>query len=104
MKKFIFGLLMAAVIFTAMPAISAFADDVVYQENPIDKISDWAQTVGKTPEQRDQILAQNKAKRQAKHLEKKAAQMQKKAEKQANEMGKDAEHAGKDMKKKLGLS
>ena len=96
MKKFFSILMIGFIIFTVMPATYSYADDVVYQENVIDKMSDWAQTVGKEPADRDRILAANKLERQQKHTAKKAAQMKKKT-------GKDAKKASKDMKKKMGL-
>ena len=103
MKKLFSILLVSFMVFSVALAVPAYAEDVVYQENAIDKISDWAQTVGKDKDQRDQILAKNKAERQKKHLEKMAERMKKNAEKEAKEAGKNAEKAGKDMKKKLGF-
>ena len=103
MKKVLSVLLMCFMVFSAMPIFTAYAEDVVYQENVIDKISDWAQTVGKDKEQRDQILAKNKAERQKKHMQKKAEQMEKKAQNEAKQAGKKAEKAKKDMKNKMGL-
>lgn len=103
MKKILSVLIMSLMVFSAAPIFPVYAEDVVYQENAIDKISDWAQTVGKDKEQRDQILAKNKAERQKKHMEKKAEQMKKKAEKEAKQAAKKAEKAQKDMKKKMGF-
>lgn len=92
MKKLFATLLMTTMIFAITPAISVFAQDEVYQENVIDKISDWAQTIGKDPAERDRILAQRKTERQRKHMEKRAEQMKRRAGKKAG-----------DMKKGLGL-
>jgi len=103
MKKIFPIMLIAMMAFSALPVTSAFAGDVAYQENVIDKMSDWAATAGKDKTERDMILAKRKAERQKKHAAKKAVQMKKKAEKKAKEMGKDAKSAKKDMKKKMGL-
>lgn len=103
MKKVLSVMMIGIFVFAAAPTMSVYAEDLVYQENALDKISDWAKTVGKDKTERDRILAERKAARQAKHAEKKAAQMKKKAEKKAQEMKKDTGKAGKDMKKKMGL-
>jgi hypothetical protein len=103
MKKFFSILMIGFMVFAVMPATYSYADDVVYKENVIDKISDWAQTAGKEPAERDRILAANKVERQRKHTEKKAAQMKKKTEKKGKKAGKDTKKASKDMKKKMGL-
>lgn len=96
MRKIIFAVLIGVFIFSAAPMVPAYAEDIVYQENVIDKISDWAATAGKDKAERDQILAQRKTERQLKHSQKMAEKMAKQAEKKANA-------AQKDMKKKLGF-
>lgn len=103
MKKILSVMMISIFVFAAAPTVSVYAEDLVYQENVIDKISDWAKTVGKDKTERDRILAERKATRQAKHAEKKAEKMKKNAEKKAKEMKEDAGKAGKDMKKKMGL-
>ena len=103
MKKGLSVLLMSFMVFSATPIFPAYAEDRVYQENVVDKISDWAQTIGKDKAERDMILSQRKADRQKKHVEKKAEQMKKKAENEARHTGKEAEKAQKDLKNKMGL-
>jgi hypothetical protein len=115
MKKLLSIFCAALMLSIALPSVPTFAaDEVVYQENAIDKMSDWAATVGKDKDERDRILLERKAERQRKHLEKKAASMQKRTEKKAANLQKqtekkagafkrDANAAGKDAKKKLGL-
>ena len=102
MKKILSILIIGFMVVTAVPVL-AYAEDVVYQENVIDKISDWAQTVGKTKEERDRILAQNKAERQKKHMQKMAEKKKKQAAKKKEEIKKKAAASKKDAKKKFGL-
>ncbi len=62
------------------------------QDSVIDKASDWAATLGKSPEDRDMILTQRRAERAAKRLREAMQKSSKKA-------GKALEKAGKDMGK-----
>ncbi len=103
MKKGISVLILALFVFS-MTTNSLHAEDTLVQkDNAVNKISDWAHTIGKDKTKRDQILAERKAERQKKHLAKKAEQMKKDGEKKAKEMGKDAEQNKDEMKKKMGL-
>ncbi|MFZ5801529.1 MAG: hypothetical protein ACOY3K_00240 [Candidatus Omnitrophota bacterium] len=103
MRKILFALLIGLFLIPVLPAPVSYAEDVVYQDNVGDKMSDWAATLGKDKTERDKIVAERKAERQKRHLEKKAKQAQKKAEKEAQKAGKEAKAAGKGMQKKLGL-
>jgi len=94
MKKFISVLMAAFFIFSATPMMKACyaGSEVVYQDNAFDNLGDWMATMGKDKEEKDMVIAQRKADRQAKH-----------AAKMAEKMKKEAEQNGKDMKKSLGF-
>ena len=102
MKKGLSVLMLALFIFAMTPVVHA-EETLVQEDNVVNKISDWARTIGKDKGERDQILAERKAERQKKHLAKKAEKMKKDGEKKAKEMGKEAEHHKDEMKKKMGL-
>jgi len=91
MKRMWMFLIVFSLLFSSVPYQTAYAGEE-YQENVIDKISDWAATVGKDKNERDRILAQRKAERMKVHA-------QKKAEKAKNE----AKKKGEEMKKKMGM-
>lgn len=91
MKRLITIISMVVFLIAAGSTQAVFAGNE-YKDNPIDATGDWFATMGKQGLEKDQILAQRKATRTAKH-----------AEAQAKKMGKEAEKAGGDMKKKLGF-
>jgi len=103
MKKVLTVFVISLFVVAAAPSAVVFADEQEVSENVLDKMSDWASTVGKDETQKTRILAERKAARRKKHMEKKAAQMKKKADKKASRMKKDADKGAKDMKKKLAM-
>lgn len=90
--------LFVAALYAAAPAV--YAADTA-EANPVEKVSDWAATLGKDGAERDRILAQRKAERKAKKAEKEMRKNAKKAEKDARKAAKQMEKGGKDMKKKM---
>ncbi len=92
MKKF-FGILFAAtLLFSNLPAHVVYAEITEYHDNAFDKAGDWFATLGKQGTEKDRILAERKAERVRKHIEK-----------NANAAAKDMEKAGDKMKKDLGF-
>ena len=57
-------------------------------DSVIDKVSDWAATLGKSPEDRDMIIGQRKTERVAKRMGNAVKSGAKKAGKEMKEMGK----------------
>lgn len=93
MKK-IAGLLLALTL--CLSTANVYAGDVT-QDNALDKMSDWAQTVGKSGVEKETILAKRRADRVAMRMEKEAKKAAAKAEKDAKKMGDS-------MKKSLGVN
>ncbi len=92
MKRRLFAaVFVILLIFSSIPLSVCYAGSD-YQENVIDKTGDWFATMGKQSPEKDQILAERKAKRMAHY-----------AEVQAKKASKEAEKAGGDVKKKLGF-
>lgn len=89
MKKFATLLLMVMLAFSVVPA---YAGDANCKDTPLDGIWDWYTTLGKQGLEKDQVLAQNKADRLKRCLEKAAKQA-----------GEAASQAAADAKKKLGF-
>jgi len=102
MKKIFSAIMIAFMMFSVLPVTTAYAEET-YQENALDKMSDWAATIGKDGVEKDKVLAERKMERQRKHAEKKAAQLKKQAEKKTAKAKQDAKAAKKDMKKKFGV-
>ena len=90
MRKKMIGIVSIVVVCALMPVNAHAAYNT--QDSVIDKASDWAATLGKTPEDRDMILTQRRAERAAKRLREAMQKSSKKA-------GKALEKAGKDMGK-----
>lgn len=66
-----------------------------HADNVVDSVGDWAATVGKKDLDKQAILTERKAKREAAHA-------QKEARRQAKLASKQMDKAGKDVKKGLG--
>jgi len=92
MKKILSVLLISFMVFAVMPTTYSYAGGMAYQENVLDKMYDWATTLGKDEAEKDRILAANMAERHRKHSAKLAKKAAEKAESDANAM-----------KKKMGL-
>ena len=90
MKKSSTIMAVLAVMLSVAPISSVFAAQC--QDNPFDKMGDWAATMGKQGMDKDTILASRKAKRAAAC-----------AERMAKQASKDAGKAAADAKKKLGF-
>ena len=90
MKRFVTLFFIMSLMFSNLSVSVCYAGE--YQENVLDKVGDSLATMGKKGLEKDQILAQRKAERLARHAEREAKKMQKEAEK-----------AGKDAQKKLGF-
>lgn len=67
----------------------------VYADSVVDNMGDWMATIGKKDMEKQAILTERKAKREAHRA-------QKQAEKQAKRASKEADKAGKELKKGLG--
>ena len=82
------GLSLAAVAISTPP---------VHADTVVDSISDWVATIGKKDMEKQAILTQRKASREA-------ARAERAARRQAKKASQGMEKAGKDMKKGLGLN
>ncbi|HNX69314.1 MAG TPA: hypothetical protein PLL75_04525 [Candidatus Omnitrophota bacterium] len=92
MKKFIFALLVLAIMLGGIAGQAAYAAVDCTKNSSIDDAGDWLATLGKKDMEKDQILVKRKADRMA-------ACTKREAEKAA----KQAQKAAGDMKKKLGF-
>ena len=92
MKKYATLFLVMLLTFSALSTVPAYAGDVNCKETILDNGWDWYTTLGKQGMEKDQILAQNKADR-----------LKRCVEKAAKEAGDAASKAGADAKKKLGF-
>lgn len=90
MKKVFAWVLVLGIVFCAVPS-KVYAGGVA-EDSIIDKAGDWMATLGKSPEDKDMILAQRRAERAAKR-------MKDAMNKSADKAGKEMEKMGKDMKK-----
>ena len=70
------------------------------EEAIFNRVGDWFATIGKSPEEKEAIIAERKAKRAAKRAEKEARKAQKEAEKEQKRLQKQMEK--QEMKKKYG--
>lgn len=91
MKKYA-TLLLMLLTFSAISTVPAYAAAAECKENVLDGAWDWYTTLGKQGMEKDQILAQNKADR-----------LKRCVEKAAKEAGDAASKASADAKKKLGF-
>ena len=64
--------------------------------------SDWFATVGKSPEEKEKVLAERKAQRVKKRAEKEAEKLKKQAGKDTKKMGKQADKKTKKAEKQIG--
>ena len=109
MKKIVALMVILALALTAMPAFAAKggtrgASQKAY-ENASDKavfnrVGDWFATRGKSPEEKEAIIAERDAKRAAKKAEKEAKKLEKQAKKEAKKLGEEAKNNKKSLKKK----
>lgn len=83
---------MMLLTFSAVSAVPAYAAEAQCKENVLDGAWDWYTTLGKQGMEKDQIIAQNKADR-----------LKRCVEKAAKEAGDAASKASADAKKKLGF-
>ena len=90
MKRLVTLFFVMSLMFSSLPISVCYAGE--YRENVLDKMSDSIATMGKKGVEKDQILAERKAKR-----------MQRYGEREAKRMQKEAQKAGNDTKKKLGF-
>jgi len=72
------------------------------EEAIFNRVGDWFATVGKSPEEKETIIAERKAKREAKRAEKEARKAQKEAEKEQKRLQKETEKQKQKIKKKYG--
>lgn len=75
-------------------AVASASATPVYADNVVDNVGDWMATIGKKDLEKQVILTQRKAKREA-------ARAQKEAERQAKQASKQMDRVGKDLKKGL---
>ena len=117
MKKIVALIVVLAFVLTAMPAFAAKggtrgasqqAYDNASDKAVFNRVGDWFATRGKSPEEKEKIVAERDAKRAAKKAEKEARKLEKQAQKKAKTLEKQSEvkarKAGKEVKKtKRGL-
>jgi len=72
----------------------------IAQDNVVDKVGDWAATIGKSGIEKDKILAERKATRVAKKAERKAKKAAREAEKEARKAAKMKDKKMKEAKNK----
>ena len=60
-----------------------------YEDTFMDKVGDWIATVGKAPEDRDQILLERRTKRTAERMKRDMKEFGDKADKKMKELGKE---------------
>lgn len=107
MKKLLVILLALAIAFSATPSFaqrtvkgaSAQAQAVASDEAVFHRVGDWFATRGKSPEERQAILAERKAKRAAARAEKEARKAQKQAQKAMKQQKAKMQDLQKTMKK-----
>jgi len=96
----VFMVLTSVPVFAQCASKSACSDRASIHQ----KMGDWFATMGKSPEEREQVLAQRESARAEKKAEKKARKEAKQAEKlackEAKQAGKDLDKGSKDAKKK----
>ena len=88
MKKWLAVCLLLAGGLVAFPS-HAYAGNMNSGDSITDKASDWLATVGKSPEERDVILAQRRADRMAKRFGEAMKSGSEKAGKEMKKMGKN---------------
>jgi hypothetical protein len=104
MRKVIAIVLVLAIALAAAPAYaapkgvkgaSASAYEHASDEAVFHRVGDWFATRGKTPEEKQTILTERKAKRTAKRAEKEAAKAKKEAASAQKKLEKEMKGAGK---------
>jgi len=117
MKRIVALMVVLALALTVMPAFAAKggtrgasqqAYDNASDKAVFNRVGDWFATRGKSPEQRQAIIAERDAKRAAKKAEKEAKKLEKQTQKEAKRLEKQSEakarKVGKEAKKtKRGL-
>ena len=78
---------------------SATAYEHASDEAVFHRVGDWFATVGKTDQEKEEILAQRKAQRAVKKAQKEARKAQKQVEKKSEEAKKEAENRKKEIGK-----
>lgn len=86
MKKWMAVVLLLIVGLAAAP-INSYAEDFDGGDSVFDKASDWAATIGKSPEERDSLIAQRKTERAAKRMSEAMKSSARKAGKEMKKMG-----------------
>lgn len=85
MRRVTVGFLIALFLISGIPAFAAEkgASEKAYEhasdQSIFNRVGDWFATIGKSPEEKEKILAERKAKRAAKRAEIEAKKAQKKA-------------------------
>ena len=107
MKKIVALMVILALALTAMPAFAAKggtrgASQKAY-ENASDKavfnrVGDWFATRGKSPEEKEAIIAERDAKRAAKKAEKERKKIAKQAEREVKKFNKERKNSKKNIK------
>lgn len=107
MKKIVALMVILALALTAMPAYAAKggtrgASQKAY-ENASDKavfnrVGDWFATRGKSPEEKEAIIAERDAKRAAKKAEKERKKIAKQAEREVKKFNKERKNSKKNIK------
>ena len=88
-KKWVGIVLILVVSFAFFPGRALAASDGSMEDTIVDKMSDWAATVGKSPEDQDSIIAERRADRAAQRLQKMIKKESHQAEKNMKKLGKD---------------
>ena len=116
MKKIVALMVVLALALTVMPAYAAKggtrgasqqAYDNASDKAVFNRVGDWFATRGKSPKERQAIIAERDAKRAAKKLEKQAQKEAKRLEKQSEtktrKVGKEAKKTKRGLKKKYSV-
>ncbi|MGE5279116.1 MAG: hypothetical protein ACM3L6_00020 [Deltaproteobacteria bacterium] len=92
MKRRIAGILVALFLASGVPAFaqqqkgaSAAAYEHASDQSVFNRVGDWFATVGKSDQEKQQVLAERKARRTADKMKKEAAQRKQEGEKRAKE-------------------
>ena len=111
MKRIIVSVLVLSLVMISMPALAAQggtkgasqkAVENASDEAVFNRVGDWFATVGKSPEEKEKILAERKAQRVKKRAEKEAEKLKREAEKETKKMGKQADKKTKKAEKQIG--
>ncbi|NQT95319.1 MAG: hypothetical protein HQ572_02610 [Candidatus Omnitrophica bacterium] len=105
MKRLVVIMITLSLVLTSVPAFAAKGSRGASQqayEHASDKavfhrVSDWFATVGKSPEEKEKIIAERDAERAVKRAEKEAAKLEKQAKKETKKAGKETKRTKRNL-------